>query len=279
MSKVESLAASCGSPPREWGQHPAHQSRLVYHGFTPTRVGTAPTGGCGVVPAPVHPPREWGQPGSSGYRHGPCGFTPHASGDSYKHPPFGDAGIGSPPREWGQQCQGLPKQFLDGGAGRARFTPTRVGTAAGQPGCPAAPTGSPPREWGQHFLRHLLNILFGFTPTRVGTAFPPPSAQHPLRVHPHASGDSALLSPVDYTYTGSPPREWGQHIAEHRRGVSDRFTPTRVGTARKGLGPTLYSRVHPHASGDSYLAGLRVRHVHGSPPREWGQQERHRHTD
>ena len=52
-----------------------------------------------------------------------------------------------------------------------------------------------------------------------------------VRVHPHASGDSGLDAGQLLGARGSPPREWGQHLAMRFYGTGQRFTPTRVGTA------------------------------------------------
>ena len=157
--------------------------------------------------------------------------------------------------------------------------------------------GSPPREWGQHSSGSARRIRNRFTPTRVGTAASPRSPAVRCTVHPHASGDSDLMvafppcthgSPpasgdsyimvltTDYPL-GSPPREWGQRLPAAPERPAGRFTPTRVGTAlRRGqAGPP--AAVHPHASGDSGINPPNIRVVNGSPPREWGQQERHPH--
>jgi hypothetical protein len=89
------------------------------------------------------------------------------------------------------------------------------------------------------------------TPTRVGTTLKWWLYHGVKTVHPHARGDNPLQSAYSYRSAGSPPRAWGQHLCERRRGDPVRFTPTRVGTTKTGKAAASPSAVHPHARGDN----------------------------
>src|SRR6266511_4084207 len=132
-----------------------------------------------------------------------------------------------------------------------RFTPTRVGTtvsfsifarfvsvhphACGDDSAlnarPSRKGGSPPRVWGR---------LPGLSLDHVSST-----------VHPHACGDDLSPKVFSFGFSGSPPRVWGRRSSRPPRSgfrpvhphacgddlnagddltVTDRFTPTRVGT-------------------------------------------------
>ena len=76
------------------------------------------------------------------------------------------------------------------------------------------------------------------------------------------------------SYTGSPPRAWGQQRPPPHRTGQHRFTPTGVGTTALRVGAQPSSQVHPHGRGDNVgdHAGRFSRS--GSPPRAWGQPGR-----
>ena len=71
---------------------------------------------------------------------------------------------------------------------------------------------------------------------------------------------------------GSPPRAWGQPQRVPNCPVGFRFTPTRVGTTRKGTRPRRPATVHPHARGDNQRSPETIGTGGGSPPRAWGQR-------
>ena len=131
--------------------------------------------------------------------------------------------------------------------------------------------GSPPREWGQPPIARAIIAEPGFTPTRVGTAPGAHSISRPNAVHPHASGDSSACPLDGGSMQGSPPREWGQPHPSRWPAATQRFTPTRVGTATKNEAAIRMVGVHPHASGDSKPSQWGEFRKVGSPPREWGQ--------
>ncbi len=195
---------------------------------------------------------------------------------------------GSPPRAWGQ-----PARHLHDGSNR-RFTPTRVGTTS--PSWTAFRAlavhphargdnlwwgsflrdrgGSPPRAWGQRSVWPTAARRQRFTPTRVGTTRRLEVVNAELAVHPHARGDNEGKSELGGRQWGSPPRAWGQHIADGLDLVAERFTPTRVGTTSTSLCLVPGIAVHPHARGDNSASTTTGRLRNGSPPRAWGQRSR-----
>jgi len=193
---------------------------------------------------------------------------------------------------WGQRVPAARR------AGRPRFTPTCVGTtrAAGRPAAaapvhphvcgdnagrcaqPPCALGSPPRVWGQPLARSRKFWLTRFTPTCVGTtahsAWPGAAAS----VHPHVCGDNSCCSRTVHSTIGSPPRVWGQ-LSRKCVGLHfDRFTPTCVGTTANSGRPHAASTVHPHVCGDNAPAGTATTASQGSPPRVWGQLDKHKPT-
>ena len=177
---------------------------------------------------------------------------------------------GSPPRVWGQLPGGLSRH------GHGRFTPTRVGTTSQRPGrlqghavhphacgdnriCGSKSlmdSGSPPRVWGQ--LHHIADgDCHHGSPPRVWG-----------QLHHIADGDC---------HHGSPPRVWGQQERAGRAVLTQRFTPTRVGTTDTVTAPLAAEPVHPHACGDNRLSNPLPMLVAGSPPRVWGQLDSNGH--
>ena len=71
---------------------------------------------------------------------------------------------------------------------------------------------------------------------------------------------------------GSPPRVWGQRLANNKLQRIGRFTPTRVGTTSPVDPCVRRGPVHPHACGDNDPARIARAILVGSPPRVWGQQ-------
>ena len=90
--------------------------------------------------------------------------------------------------------------------------------------------GSPPRVWGQFPAGAGMLGDGRFTPTRVGTMPRLHGSTHRSAVHPHACGDNRSFSTYSASYTGSPPRVWGQLRLGCLSWSRSRFTPTRVGT-------------------------------------------------
>ena len=231
-------------------------------------------------------------PTGVGTTHGPCRYPlrqpvhPHVCGDNIDFGAVPHLGLGSPPRVWGQ-----PVRHVDISR-TGRFTPTRVGTTSCNtarsvlqpvhphvcgdnlvlscwlsPGC-----GSPPRVWGQPRHRRRHYPCGRFTPTCVGTTRSGVSCAVPRAVHPHACGDNCGVRSLPARLRGSPPRVWGQRIANATRCQIARFTPTRVGTTLQGSGRFENVPVHPHACGDNLARSLFCSPSIGSPPRVWGQR-------
>src|SRR5438876_1091420 len=71
---------------------------------------------------------------------------------------------------------------------------------------------------------------------------------------------------------GSPPHAWGQRHSKRSSDVFQRFTPTRVGTARYLPSMDRLPSVHPHTRGDSESSGFAAPQHGGSPPHAWGQR-------
>jgi len=77
-----------------------------------------------------------------------------------------------------------------------------------------------------------------------------------IPVHPHGRGDNWAITGPWYEGDGSPPRAWGQCQRTHAPPLSDRFTPTGVGTISKSGGSQISLTVHPHGRGDNaYQSG------------------------
>jgi len=174
-----------------------------------------------------------------------------------------------------------------------RFTPTRVGTFhspresvsynAVHPhtrgDIPLAARerviqrGSPPHAWGHYRPRPENHSTPRFTPTRVGTLWPSSSATATQSVHPHTRGDIDRELTPRAILTGSPPHAWGHSLTVTHAVLSQRFTPTRVGTLLDTLRARLYKSVHPHTRGDIVLtAGISLP-PYGSPPHAWGHSD------
>ena len=171
-----------------------------------------------------------------------------------------------------------------------RFTPTGVGTGSittpanqnlpvhphgrgdwalvGQK--PSAVCGSPPRAWGLAYQEPACYPIERFTPTGVGTGTFACASSSGLAVHPHGRGDWLFLLKLRVSPDGSPPRAWGLVRFGKRLLVSERFTPTGVGTGTPRF--TAFSRtaVHPHGRGDWSWDDLSPKDQSGSPPRAWG---------
>ncbi len=215
-----------GSPPPAWGR-PAPRSRPpVRARFTPTRVGTAPS--------PHRPGRA-------------CPVHPHPRGDGGIVVSFPTGEFGSPPPAWGRRAPSSVVSRLQ------RFTPTRVGTAAWRhhdaqtsavhphPRGDGAvffarvegAVGSPPPAWGRRRTIRNVAALHRFTPTRVGTAAASMTRSEVGPVHPHPRGDGEGGTEGDHLTLGSPPPAWGRRAHAKRVALHRRFTPTRVGTARR----------------------------------------------
>ena len=110
-----------------------------------------------------------------------------------------------------------------------------------------------------------------FTPTGVGTMV---SGRHPIPlmpVHPHGRGDNPDRAVCLLPHGGSPPRAWGQSIVPCTAFPEFRFTPTGVGTMRRGWWRAIARPVHPHGRGDNTVSPRLRRVYDGSPPRAWGQ--------
>ena len=115
----------------------------------------------------------------------------------------------------------------------------------------APDTGSPPRAWGQYLQVAGISGLARFTPTRVGTMETECRKVLNSAVHPHARGDNGEPSARTAIRAGSPPRAWGQWVSDGRELVTERFTPTRVGTMGQVGHRSPRVSVHPHARGDN----------------------------
>ncbi len=90
-------------------------------------------------------------------------------------------------------------------------------------------------------------------------------------VHPHARGDDSFWADIPGLPPGSPPRAWGRLERSEFINKSARFTPTRVGTIRRGFRDSSGASVHPHARGDDAESPPTYSCPAGSPPRAWGR--------
>jgi len=131
--------------------------------------------------------------------------------------------------------------------------------------------GSPPRAWGQCGRGDTGRRHHRFTPTCVGTMPFVVIFSGLETVHPHVRGDNFIPSFLDGSFTGSPPRAWGQYYMLGIRTKSHRFTPTCVGTIGALRSTQTALSVHPHVRGDNAEKLVYMRTGYGSPPRAWGQ--------
>ena len=194
----------------------------------------------------------------------PSPVHPHTRGDITLTPGGTVVEGGSPPHAWGH-C----RKSANSSASR-RFTPTRVGTlywskastrhlpvhphtrgdiSAGRT-CSPAREGSPPHAWGHLQPGPRGLYVYRFTPTRVGTLPPHDTRVAGLPVHPHTRGDIDESERRFPSTHGSPPHAWGHFRASWMFPPLYRFTPTRVGTFRRGSAAAPCIAVHPHTRGD-----------------------------
>ncbi len=131
--------------------------------------------------------------------------------------------------------------------------------------------GSPPRAWGQPYRGPFGHLALRFTPTGVGTTAKQIGEQGLNPVHPHGRGDNAVLIGGWEAVIGSPPRAWGQLAGLFGESLSNRFTPTGVGTTNPAAIKRASPSVHPHGRGDNVFSVSLTPSTNGSPPRAWGQ--------
>ena len=136
--------------------------------------------------------------------------------------------------------------------------------------------GSPPRTWGRLWEGLGFTSNGRFTPTHVGTTTGREIEGSSLSVHPHARGDDAMPSHPTSALFGSPPRTWGRLPERGRALGRERFTPTHVGTTRRGRRGRSPRTVHPHARGDDFKMQVHGEGRAGSPPRTWGRRTERR---
>ena len=215
-----------GSPPPAWGRRAPSSVVSRLQRFTPTRVGTAAWRHHDAQTSAVHP---------------------HPRGDGAVFFARVEGAVGSPPPAWGR------RRTIRNVAALHRFTPTRVGTAevgtivrsyvsvhphprgdGHEFACNEAElAGSPPPAWGRRRTIRNVAALHRFTPTRVGTAAASMTRSEVGPVHPHPRGDGEGGTEGDHLTLGSPPPAWGRRAHAKRVALHRRFTPTRVGTARR----------------------------------------------
>mgnify|MGYP000663113259 CR=1 FL=1 len=131
--------------------------------------------------------------------------------------------------------------------------------------------GSSPRVWGKPVQDDQRNIQSWFIPTRVGKAPSWKFMGSSSTVHPHACGESAVISIMAAWYPGSSPRVWGKRRRPRHPQPRPRFIPTRVGKAAARWNLRRTPLVHPHACGESLLAFADYMSISGSSPRVWGK--------
>src|SRR5579859_4445011 len=136
--------------------------------------------------------------------------------------------------------------------------------------------GTPPRAWGQCPEARQGLRRHRYTPTCVGTirAHRQDSIREP--VHPHVRGDNYNPFAFFMAATGTPPRAWGQFGTVFRVEGIPRYTPTCVGTILYLLIASSPQTVHPHVRGDNRPLPYVPERLDGTPPRAWGQCQRHR---
>jgi len=73
------------------------------------------------------------------------------------------------------------------------------------------------------------------------------------------------------SFSGTPPRAWGQHPYAACDRTSYRYTPTCVGTTSPSSCSPRRPSVHPHVRGDNGSRRPLPGDRRGTPPRAWGQ--------
>ena len=172
---------------------------------------------------------------------------PHRCGDNTDWTRPRNPLCGSPPQVWGQRRERRPWK------GCVRFTPTGVGTTFIFVTQHADIPVHPHRCGDNGVQGHHQRAQVRFTPTGVGTTGVADVSSRVTAVHPHGCGDNAAVAIPALSCFGSPPRVWGQRLLLNVIPVSERFTPTGVGTT---LGTRNDGGAFP-----------------GSPPRVWGQRQ------
>ena len=84
-------------------------------------------------------------------------------------------------------------------------------------------------------------------------------------------GDGLTSGKFFATLSGSPPHAWGRHTRERRADLTQRFTPTCVGTADHAHTSGTRMAVHPHMRGDGTTRAVATHYAAGSPPHAWGR--------
>ena len=131
--------------------------------------------------------------------------------------------------------------------------------------------GPPPRAWGRHGAGRRAERRQRSTPTCVGmTTCPAPSATAQA-VHPHLRGDDAYRVWSFAGGFGPSPRAWGRRSLVTVQGVSQRSTPTCVGTTDAREPTASVMPVHPHVRGDDATVQTKTSTLNGPRPRAWGR--------
>src|SRR5208337_245658 len=114
--------------------------------------------------------------------------------------------------------------------------------------------------------------IIRFIPTHAGNAPSGRSWRRTSAVHPHARGERGFSSVFAVLGSGSSPRTWGTRQAIHTSACINRFIPTHVGNASRGIFIPAEESVHPHARGEREDGFNVARKYNGSSPRTWGTQ-------
>ena len=209
---------------------------------------------------------------------------PHARGERDWLLIVTTAAAGSSPRPWGTPV------IAPGVRLQRRFIPTPVGNASrSRRSARTAPVhphargeraphtltvgqvgGSSPRPWGTLRDAEAVPRQGRFIPTPVGNARTGSLTSDRTTVHPHARGERPVLRTLTMFKSGSSPRPWGTHRADHRRRAGRRFIPTPVGNAPSPPPKPTGRTVHPHARGERRRVYIKHSAYYGSSPRPWG---------
>ena len=214
---------------------------------------------------------------------------PHVCGENLSFPALSGQLLGSPPRMWGEFS------YLKNGGYSPRITPTYVGRIVCQSrarrckrdhphvcgenryhlAMNANALGSPPRMWGE-FLPSISNAVHSrITPTYVGRICNPCAECGLPRDHPHVCGENpSLLMPILWC-PGSPPRMWGESIGKLLDEKVCGITPTYVGRIQGAWLRERTEKDHPHVCGENLISTCCFGVIRGSPPRMWGESQRH----
>ena len=237
------LGALSGSSPHKWGIQVGRSMMIHSTRFIPTQVGNTGPLQKFLVKRPVHPHTSGeyftdGQPEMDSTR-----FIPTQVGNTFASTAISFAGAVHPHTS-GEYAYNKYDKLIH--------------------------FGSSPHKWGIRSIPSERRYRVRYIPTQVGNTntsdFPPPL----FPVHPHTSGEYSGPIKSAYVIFGSSPHKWGipNLVSSHLGFI--RFIPTQVGNTADDWNFCGVFSVHPHTSGEYFMARPCFSAASGSSPHKWG---------